>query len=100
MGTVSTRKRLETIEHDVLSSMFVGVLSKDDAWLEHTLKDTLPALEARALRLAGECRENRECAGDDPLCDEARIRDLFAKTREKLENEHLVRESRTRFHHL
>ncbi len=99
MGTVSTRKRLETIERDVLSSMFVGVLSKDDAWLEHTLNDTLPALEERTLRLAGECRENRECAGDDPLCDEARIRDLFAKTREKLQEEHLARESKTQYHH-
>ncbi len=99
MGTVSARKRLETIERDVLSSMFVGLLSKDDVWLEHTLKDTLPALEARALRLAGECRENRECAGDEPVCDEARIRDLFSETRSKLEKEHLVRESRTRFHH-
>ena len=99
MGTVSTKKRLETIERDVLSSMFVGVLSKDEAWLEHTLNETLPALEERALRLAGECRENRECTGDDPLCDETRIRDLFAKTREKLQEEHLARESRTRFHH-
>ncbi len=99
MGTVSARKRLEAIERDVLSSMFVGVLSKDDAWLEHTLNDTLPALEVRALRLAQECKESRECAEDDPLCDEARIRDLFAKTREKLEKEHLVRESQTRFHH-
>lgn len=99
MGTISARKRLETIERDVLSSMFVGVLSKDDAWLEHTLNDTLPALEARALRLAGECRESRECAGDDPLCDEARIKAMFAKTREKLQKEHLVRESRTRVHH-
>lgn len=99
MGTVSARKRLEAIERDVLSSMFVGVLSKDDAWLEHTLNDTLPALEVRALRLAGECRENRECAEDDPVCDEARIRDLFVKTRERLEKEHLVRESRARFRH-
>lgn len=99
MGTVSSRKRLEAIERDVLSSMFVGVLSKDDAWLEHALKDTLPALEVRALRLAGECKESRECAGDDPLCDEARIRELFARTRERLEKEHLVRESKTRFHH-
>lgn len=99
MGTVSARKRLEAIERDVLSSMFVGVLSKDDAWLEHTLNDTLPALEERALRLAGECRDNGECAGDDPLCDETRIREMFAKTREKLEKEHLVRESQTRFHH-
>ncbi|VVB97850.1 Uncharacterised protein [uncultured archaeon] len=97
MGTVSARKRLEAIERDVLSSMFVGVLSKDDAWMEHTLNDTLPALEARALRLAGECRE--ECAEDDPLCDETRIKAVFAKTREKLEKEHLDRESRTRFHH-
>ncbi len=99
MGTISARKRLEAIERDVLSSMFVGVLSKDDAWLEHTLKDTLPALEVRALRLAGECRDNRECAGDDSVCDETRIKAMFAKTREKLQKEHLVRESRTRFHH-
>lgn len=99
MGTVSARKRLEAIERDILSSMFVGVLSKDDAWLEHTLKDTLPALEERALRLAQECKDNRECAEDDPVCDEVRIKSMFAKTREKLEQEHLVRESHTRFHH-
>jgi hypothetical protein len=99
MGTVTARKRLETIERDVLSSMFVGVLSKDEAWLEHTLNETLPALEERALRLAGECREKGECAGDDQLCDEARIRDLFAKTREKLQTEHVARESMARFPH-
>ncbi len=99
MGTVSARKRLEAIERDILPSMFVGVLSKDDAWLEHTLKDTLPALEARAIRLAGECKENRECVEDDPLYDEARIRALFTETREKLEKEHLTRESHARFHH-
>ncbi len=99
MGTVSARKRLEAIERDVLSSMFVGVLPKDDAWLEHTLNETLPALEERALRLAGECRDSGECAADDPLCDEARIRDLFVKTREKLQQEHVARESMTRFPH-
>lgn len=97
MGTVSARKRLETIERDVIPSMFVGVLATDDAWLEHTLNETLPELEARALRLAGECRKNGECAGDEPICDEGRIRALFKETRSKLEKEHLVRESRTRF---
>ncbi len=99
MGTVSARKRLESIEKDVLPSMFVGVLSKDDAWLTHTLNDTLPNLEERALRLAQECRESGECAEDEMLCDEARIRDLFAETKSKLEKEHLAREARTRFHH-
>ncbi|MDP2765998.1 MAG: hypothetical protein Q8O41_00885 [Candidatus Methanoperedens sp.] len=99
METVSARKRLETIERDVLPAMFVGVLSKDDEWLEHTLKDTLPKLEERALRLAQECKENGECAEGEPLCDEARIRDVFAQTKSKLEKEHLVRESQTRFHH-
>ena len=99
MGTVSARKRLESIERDVLPAMFVGVLSKDDEWLEHTLKDTLPNLEERALRLAQDCKEGGECAEGEALCDEARIRDLFSETRRKLEKEHLVRESRTRFHH-
>ncbi len=99
MGTVSARKRLKSIERDVLPAMFVGVLSKDDEWLEHTLKDTLPNLEERALRLARECKEGGECAEGEALCDEARIRDLFSETRSKLEKEHLVRESRTRFHH-
>jgi hypothetical protein len=99
MKTVSARKRLEIIERQVLPSMFVGVLSKDDKWLEHTLKDTLPMLEARALHLAQECRESGECSDDDPLCDEARIKDLFAETMSKLEKEHLARESRTRFRH-
>ncbi len=99
METVSTRKRLESIERDVIPSMFVGVLSKDDSWLEHTLNNTLPNLEKRALRLARECKESGECAEDDALCDEAHIKVLFAKTRSKLEKEHVVREARTRFHH-
>ena len=99
MGTVSSRKRLESIERDVIPAMFMGVLSKDDSWLEHTVKDTLPNLEERALRLARECRENGECAEGEALCDEARVRALFANTREKLEKENAVRKSRTRFHH-
>lgn len=99
MGTVSVRKRLESIERDVIPAMFMGVLSKDDKWLEHTVNDTLPNLEERALRLARECRESGECAEGEALCNEARIRALFANTREKLEKENVVRKSRTRFHH-
>lgn len=99
MGTVSAKKRLESIEKDVIPSMFVGVLAKDDLWLEHTLNETLPGLQERALRLARECRETGECAGDDPLVDEARIRALFEETRLKLGKEHLTRESHTRFSH-
>jgi hypothetical protein len=99
MGTVSAKKRLESIERDVIPAMFVGILCKDDEWLEHTLKDTLPNLEERALRLAQECRESGECAEGEALCDEARIRAAFAETKSKLEKEHVVRESRTRFHH-
>ncbi len=99
MVTVSARKRLESIEHDVIPSMFVGVLSKDEAWLKHTLEETLPMLEARALHLSEECKKGGECGEGDPLCDEARIEELFKNTREKLEKEHIAREARTRFHH-
>ncbi len=99
MVTVSAKKRLESIEGDVIPSMFVGVLSKDDVWLEHTLKETLPMLEARALHLAEECRKSGECKQDDTICDDLRISTMFKQTREKLEKEHLIRESRTRFHH-
>jgi len=99
MRNVSARKRLEVIESQVLPSMFVGVLSKDDAWIKQTLEERLPALEVRALRLAQQCIKNGECSEDDPLCDEARIKALFKDTRSKLEKEHITRESRTRFHH-
>lgn len=99
MGTVSARKRLESIECDVISSMFVGVLSRDDKWLEHTLNETLPRLEERSLRLAQECIKNGECAEGEMLCDEARIRALFKETRKKLEKEHITRESHSRFGH-
>jgi len=99
MGTVSAKKRLGVIERDVIPSMFVGVLSKDDKWLEHTLNETLPLLEERALRLAQDCRKSGECAQDDPLVDEGRIRNLFKDTRLKLEKEHLTREAQTRFRH-
>ncbi len=99
MVTVSARKRLESIENDVIPSMFVGVLSKDDIWLKNILENTLPRLEERALRLASECRRNGECASGDATCDESRIRSFFRETKEQLEKEHLVRESKTRFHH-
>ncbi len=80
--------------------MFVGVLSKDDKWIKKTIEETLPKLEARTLELAKKCRESGECAEDDPLCDEDRIKELFKKTEAKLKEEHEVRKSRTRFHHL
>jgi hypothetical protein len=99
MGTVSAKKRLEIIEKDVIPSMFVGVLSKDDKWLEHTLNETLPLLEERAFRLAQDCRRSGECAQDDPLVDENRIRNLFKDTRLKLEKEHLTRELKSRYSH-
>lgn len=99
MGTVSTKKRLEIIEKEVIPSMFVGVLAKDDKWLEHTLQETLPLLEKRALRLAQDCIISGECAQDDPLVDENRIKTMFKDTRSKLEMEHLARESKTRFRH-
>ncbi|NJD77816.1 MAG: hypothetical protein FIB08_12095 [Candidatus Methanoperedens sp.] len=99
MVTSSVRKRLEAIERDIIPAMFVGVLSKDDKWLKNTLENTLPSLEARALRLAQECKKNGECGEGEALCDEARIRAVFQETRVKLEKEHLTRESRTRFQH-
>ncbi len=99
MGIVNAKKRLEIIEKDVIPSMFVGVLTKDDKWLEHTLKETLPLLEGRALRLAQDCIRSGECAQDDPLVDETRIMKMFKDTRSKLEKEHLIRESKTRFAH-
>ncbi len=99
MATVSARKRLEIIEKDVLSAMFVGVLSKDDKWLANTLENTLPMLEKRALRLAQECKENKECAEGEALCDEARISAVFKETRAKLEKENVTRKARTRWYH-
>ncbi len=99
MVTISARKRLESIERDVIPSMFIGVLSKDDAWLKHTLGETLPMLEERAYHLAEECKERGECKESESLCDKARISALFRETREKLEKEHLIREAHTRFHH-
>ncbi len=99
MVTVSAKKRLESIEHDIIPSMFVGVLSKDDKWLKKTLEDTLPTLEKRTLNLAREAVKSGECSIDDPLCSEERIRALFEETRAKLEKEHVTRESRTRWQH-
>jgi len=99
MGTVSAKKRLEIIERDVIPSMFVGVLSKDDMWLEHTLNEKLPQLEERAYRLARECKKTGECAQDDPLVDESRIKALFEETHLKLEKENLTRKAHSRYSH-
>ncbi|MDP3103993.1 MAG: hypothetical protein Q8M95_05235 [Candidatus Methanoperedens sp.] len=99
MVSVSPRKRLESIERVVIPAMFMGVLSKDDKWLKHTLEETLPKLEARALHLAKECRKAGECKEDDALCNESRISAMFKETRNKLEKENLARKSRSRYHH-
>jgi hypothetical protein len=99
MVTISARKRIESIEKVVIPAMFVGMLSKDDAWLKHTLEETLPMLEARALRLAEECKKNGECQWDDTICDKVRISKMFKDTRKKLEKENVVRKSRSRYHH-
>ncbi len=99
MVTISAKKRLNSIERDIIPSMFVGVLSKDDDWIRKTIENTLPSLENRALHLAQECKKNGECNKDDKMCDEDYISALFKDAREKLEKEHLVRKAHSRFHH-
>jgi len=91
MAIISARKRLESIESDVLPSMFAGIIIKDEIWLKKTLKKTLPNLEKKALELALECKAEGECSQNELLCDETRIRKLFKETRSKLENEFMVR---------
>lgn len=99
MGTVSARKRLEIIENDVIPSMFVGVLSKDDKWLEYTLNVKLPRLEEKAYNLARECKKSGECKENDPLINESRLKALFDETREKLKKENVTRKAHSRFFH-
>ena len=96
---VTVRKRLESIERDVIPSMFVGVMIRDDEWLAHILDDILPNLEERALRLAKECKENGECTEDETLCDETHIKAVFVEAKNKFRREHLLREERTMSHH-
>jgi len=91
-------KRLKNIESHVLRSFFIGVLSQDDAWMKKTTEKILPELEAKALRLAEQCKKEGKCAPDDTLCDEKRIKTLFRETREKLKKEHIERKSKKRFH--
>ena len=91
MAMISARKRLESIESNVLPSMFSGIIIKDEKWLKKTLEKTLPDLEKKALRLALECKAEGKCSENELLCDETRIRDLFKETRSKLENEFMVR---------
>jgi len=92
MAISTARKRLESIERNVLPSMFMGLIIKNDKWFKKTLEETLPALEIKAIRLASECKEKGECNEDEPLCDETRIRNLFKETRSKFEKEHLTRQ--------
>ena len=91
MAMISARKRLESIESNVLRSMFAGRIIKDEIWLKKTLEKTLPNLEKKALELALECKAEGECSENEQLCDETRIRELFKETRTKLEKEFLIR---------
>ena len=91
LAMISARKRLESIESNILPSMFTGRIIKDENWLKKTLEETLPNLEKKAIELALECKAEGECSENEQLCDETRIRELFKETRSKLENEFLVR---------
>ena len=91
MAMISARKRLESIESNVLPSMFAGRIIKDEKWLKKILEETLPDLEKKAIKLALECKEEGECSENEQLCDETRIRELFKETRSKLEKEFLTR---------
>ncbi len=91
MAMISARKRLESIESNVLPSMFAGIIIKDEKWMKKTLEKTLPNLEKKALELALKCKAEGECSENELLCDETRIRELFKETRSKLEKEFLIR---------
>lgn len=91
MTMISARKRLESIESNVLPSMFAGRIIKDEKWLKKILEETLPDLEKKAIKLALECKAEGECSENEQLCDETRIRELFKETRSKLEKEFLTR---------
>jgi hypothetical protein len=91
MTMMSARKRLESIESNVLPSMFAGRIIKDEIWLKKTFEKTLPDLEKKAIELALECKAEGECSENEQLCDETRIRELFKETRSKLEKEFLTR---------
>ncbi len=91
MAMISARKRLESIESNVLPSMFAGRIIKDEKWLKKILGKTLPDLEKKSIKLALECKEEGECSENEQLCDETRIRELFKETRSKLEKEFLTR---------
>ncbi len=91
MAMISARKRLESIESNVLPSMFAGRIIKDEKWLKKILEETLPYLEKKSIKLALECKEEGECSENEQLCDETRIRELFKETRSKLEKEFLTR---------
>ena len=91
MAIISARKRLESIERDLLPSMFAGRIIKNEKWLNKTLEKTLPNLEKKAIELALECKAEGECSENELLCDETRIRELFKETRSKLEKEFLIR---------
>ncbi len=93
MAMISARKRLESIESNVLPSMFAGRIIKDEKWLKKILEETLPNLEKKSIKLALECKEEGECSENEQLCDETRIRELFKETRSKLEKEFLTRTS-------
>jgi len=91
MVMISARKRLESIESDVLPSMFAGRIINDEKWLKKTLEKTLPNLEKKAIELALECKAEGKCSENEQLCDETRIRKLFKETHSKLEKEFLIR---------
>ena len=93
MAMISARKRLESIESNVLPSMFAGRIIKNEKWLKKILEETLPNLEKKSIKLALECKEEGECSENEQLCDETRIRELFKETRSKLEKEFLTRTS-------
>lgn len=82
-------KRLETIEKQILPSIVEKAGEEEFEDIRYLIDTVLPDLELRMIELAARCAE---VGGSPELCDTRRIREMFRKAYDDIEERLLEKE--------
>ena len=86
MVTIDPCKRLETIQSQLIPAILKSAAENTTSDIKMAIEHHLPDLEEKCKKLKEKCEKKfPECGKDIELCNNARIIEVFTKTREKLD---------------
>ena len=86
MVTIDPCKRLETIQSQLIPAILKSAAENSSSDIKMAIEHNLPDLEEKCKQLRERCEKKfPECGKEIELCNNARIIEVFTKTREKLD---------------